>query len=104
MRLPNVPTIFSLDVSDDMKRAIGFLIRADAVTRPVYAPPGVPADRAAALRNAFLATMRDAEFLEAARRADMEIDPSDADETARIVAEIISVPPSALEVARKLAE
>jgi tripartite-type tricarboxylate transporter receptor subunit TctC len=103
-RLPSVPTIFDVGVSDDMKKAIGFLIRADAVTRPVFAPPGVPADRAAALRTAFMATMRDAEFLEAAKRADMEIDPSDADETARIVAEIISVPPAALEVARKLAE
>src|SRR5262245_57446519 len=103
-RLPNVPSIFDLNVSEDMKRAIGFLIRADAITRPAFAPPGIPADRAAALRTAFMATMRDAEFLEAAKRADMEIDPTDADETARIVAEIISVPPAALEVARKLSE
>jgi tripartite-type tricarboxylate transporter receptor subunit TctC len=103
-RLPNVPTIFELGVSDDMKKAIEFLIRADAVTRPVFAPPGVPADRAAALRAAFMATMRDAEFLEAAKRANMEIEPTDAEETARIVAEIISVPPAALEVARRLAE
>jgi tripartite-type tricarboxylate transporter receptor subunit TctC len=104
LRLPNVPTIFELNVSDDMKKAIGFLIRADAITRPVFAPPGIPADRAAVLRTAFMATMRDSDFLEAAKRADMDIDPSDADETARIVDEIISVPPAALEVARKLAE
>jgi len=104
LRLPKVPTISDLGVSDDMKRAIGFLIRADAVSRPVFAPPGIPADRARALRSAFMTTMRDAEFLEAARRADMEIDPTDAEETAQIVAEITSVPPAALAVARKLME
>lgn len=102
--LPNVPTIFDLGLPDEMKKAIGFLIRSDAVTRPVFAPPEIPADRAAALRMAFMATMRDPEFLEAAKRSDMEIDPTDADETARIVAEIISVPPAALAVARKLME
>jgi tripartite-type tricarboxylate transporter receptor subunit TctC len=104
LHLPNVPTIFDIGVSDDMRKAIGFLIRSDAVTRPVLAPPGIPPDRAVALRAAFMATMRDPEFLAEAKRADMEIDPADADETARIVAEIISAPPAALEVARKLME
>jgi hypothetical protein len=34
----------------------------------------------------------------------MRINPADSDETARIVAEITSVPPAALDVARKLME
>jgi tripartite-type tricarboxylate transporter receptor subunit TctC len=103
-RLPGVPTIYSLPLSEDLKSAIGFLSRADSVTRPVFAPPQIPSDRAAALRTAFMATMRDDEFLAAAKRVDMRINPADAGETARIVAEITSVPPAALDVARKLME
>lgn len=104
VRLPGVPTIFALDLSEDMKRAIAFLTRTDSVTRPVLAPPAIPPDRAAALRQAFLMTMRDAEFLAAARQADLEIDPADATETAKIVAEITSTPPAAIELARRLSE
>jgi tripartite-type tricarboxylate transporter receptor subunit TctC len=104
VRLPGVPTIFALDLSDDMKKAIAFLTRTDSVTRPVFAPPAIPADRAAALRQAFLMTMRDAEFLADARRADLEIDAADAAETARIVTEITSTPPAAIELARRLWE
>lgn len=104
VRLPGVPTIFALDLSDDMKKAIAFLTRTDSVTRPVFAPPAIPTDRAAALRQAFLMTMRDAEFLEDARRADLEIDPADAAETAKIVTEITSTPPAAIELARRLSE
>lgn len=103
-RLAGTPTIFELDISDEMKRAIGLLIRTDAMTRPVFAPPGLPADRATALRDAFWRTMQDSEFLDAARRADMEIEPADAHETARIVAEITSTPSAAIDLARKLSE
>jgi tripartite-type tricarboxylate transporter receptor subunit TctC len=104
IRLGAVPTVFALDISNDLKKAIAFLTRTDSVTRPVLAPPAVPADRAAALREAFLRTMRDGEFLAAARQANLEIDPADALETAKIVDEITATPPAAIELARRLSE
>jgi tripartite-type tricarboxylate transporter receptor subunit TctC len=52
------------------------------------APPGVPADRAAALRKAFMDTMADKEFLAEAERAKFEITPVSGDKVAALVAEI----------------
>ena len=45
--------------------------------RPVVAPPDVPADRVAALRRAFDATMKDKEFLADAAKMAIDIDPID---------------------------
>ena len=39
------------------------------------APPGVPAERIAALRTAFMATMKDKKFLVDAKRMKMDVDP-----------------------------
>ena len=47
---------------------------------PYVAPPEVPADRLAALRQAFDATMKDPEFLADARQQNLDIDPVGGDE------------------------
>ena len=55
------------------------LIRQEA-GRPFAAPPGVPADRLAALRRAFDATLKDAGFRADADKAQLEIEPLTAGE------------------------
>jgi tripartite-type tricarboxylate transporter receptor subunit TctC len=44
---------------------------------PFLAPPGLPADRAAALQSAFMAMCRDSAFLEDAKKAKLDISPID---------------------------
>jgi tripartite-type tricarboxylate transporter receptor subunit TctC len=44
---------------------------------PFLAPPGLPADRAAALQSAFIAMCRDPAFLEDAKKAKLDISPID---------------------------
>jgi tripartite-type tricarboxylate transporter receptor subunit TctC len=46
----------------------------------VFAPPGIPADRAAILRKAFADTMKDPVFLAEAKRLDVLIDPASGEE------------------------
>ena len=58
--------------------------------RPFVAPPGVPADRAEALRNAFMDTMKDKDFLADADKAQMEITPVPGDKVQALVKEIYS--------------
>jgi hypothetical protein len=48
--------------------------------RPFAAPPGVPAERIALLRQAFDATLRDPQFLADAKKLQMEIDPLKGEE------------------------
>jgi tripartite-type tricarboxylate transporter receptor subunit TctC len=102
--LRDVPTIFEITKSDKEKKAINFLIAAETIGRPVIAPPGIPADRAAALRKAFLDTMKDSEFLAFAKQAKMDIEVVEADKAAKIVADIAATPKEALDLARQLME
>jgi tripartite-type tricarboxylate transporter receptor subunit TctC len=102
--LPNVPTIYELLPSENMKKAINFLTAAESIGRPVIAPPGLAADRTAALRNAFMDTMKDPELLAFAANAKMGIDPIPGDKAAEIVASIRNTSPEALRLARQLME
>lgn len=100
--LPHVPTIFELIKTENEKKAINFLIASEAIGRPVIGPPGMAADRTAALRQAFLDTMKDPEFLALAEKAKMDIDVVPGEKAAQIAADIQNTPPEAVELARKL--
>lgn len=102
--LPNVPTIFEVLPSDNERKAVNFLIAAEAIGRPVIGPPGMPADRTEALRKAFLDTMKDAEFLAFIEKAKMSVDPVSGEKAAQIAADIAATPKEAVELARKLME
>jgi tripartite-type tricarboxylate transporter receptor subunit TctC len=65
--------------------------------RPVLAPPGVPADRAAALRTAFMRTMQDAELLAETSKLGLEIRPASGAEVEALVARFASFPKSVIE-------
>ena len=64
----NAPGLAELDMSPAERKAMEFfLLRAD-MGRPFVAPPGVPADRLAALRKAFVDTLNDAAVTEEAQK------------------------------------
>ncbi|MBX9777833.1 MAG: hypothetical protein K2Y71_25930 [Xanthobacteraceae bacterium] len=65
--------------------------------RPVLAPPGVPADRAAALRAAFMRTMQDAELLAETAKLGLEVRPASGPEVEALVARFASFPKSVIE-------
>ena len=56
------------------------------------APPGLPADRAAALQKAFDDTMTDKAFLEEAKTSKLELDPVSGKEIQELVAEANATP------------
>ncbi len=62
------------------RQAMDLILSQQIAGRPVTAPPDVPDDRLRALRSAFDATMKDAEFLADAGRAHLWIDPLTADQ------------------------
>jgi tripartite-type tricarboxylate transporter receptor subunit TctC len=57
-----------------------------ALGRPYLAPPGVPAERVAALRKAFAATMRDPEFLADAKKLRLDVTPTSGQELQHLAA------------------
>jgi hypothetical protein len=72
------------------------------MARPFAAPPGVPDERAKALQAAFLATHRDARFLEEAGKLGVDISPVGAGEIVHGVERLAQAPPSVLAYMKRL--
>jgi tripartite-type tricarboxylate transporter receptor subunit TctC len=92
--LRGVPVIFDLTKDARQREMLRFAFAPQEMGRPVVAPPGVPDERVAALREAFMATMSDPEFLDDARRSGLEVlDPLPGAEVTRIVQQLYATPP-----------
>jgi tripartite-type tricarboxylate transporter receptor subunit TctC len=98
--LPDVPLIMDLGKTDEQRQIFKMIFARQTMGRPYVAPPGVPADRLAALRQAFMDTMADKEFLSEAEQNKFEINPVSGEQLEALVKEIYQTPP---EVAKKAA-
>src|SRR5215472_16467754 len=90
--LPGVPSALDLVTDPVKKQVLGLILIRQELGRPIAAPPGVPADRLAALRRAFDATMRDPQFLAEAEKLQLEIEPLNAAEIDRLLADAYASP------------
>jgi tripartite-type tricarboxylate transporter receptor subunit TctC len=73
--LGDAPLAIDLMKDANDKRIFELLAYPQEMGRPYAAPPGVPADRLAALRAAFDATMADPEFLAESKRINQDVQP-----------------------------
>jgi hypothetical protein len=90
--LPNVPLITELPAKPEDKALLQFMARAATVGRPFATTPGVSAERVAALRAAFVAMVKDPEFIAAAAANKLEIRPQTGEQLQEIVSGLISSP------------
>ena len=67
--LPDVPVALERAANDEQRQVLRLLIAGQYVGRPFFTSPDIPADRKAALRAAFDATMKDPQFLADAAQA-----------------------------------
>ena len=100
--LPNVPFIMDYAKTPKDKAALEFLFMPQAAAWPLIAPPDVPADRVAALRAAFQATMKDKEFLAKAAKARLDIEPVSGEEMAANNTHIAGFDHTIIERAKEL--
>jgi tripartite-type tricarboxylate transporter receptor subunit TctC len=61
------------------------------ITRPYAVAPGTPKDRVQLLRNAFVETLKDAEFLADAKKSRLDTDPLTGEEIEKIVAQLFKM-------------
>src|SRR5262249_6099610 len=73
--LADVPLVMDVAEAADQRTALKLIGSRQTMARPYVTPPGIPADRLAALRAAFEATMQDPAFLTDAKRQDLEVRP-----------------------------
>src|SRR5262249_6301648 len=95
--LPDVPRALDLVAAPQDRQVLELILVRQEMGRPLAAPPGVPADRVAALRAAFEATMRDPDFLAEADKISLEIDTLKAGEIERLLGAAYGAPKPIIE-------
>lgn len=96
--LPDVPTGRELAGDAQTLALIKFAELPFAMSRPFIAPPGIPADRAKVLRDAFMATMADADFKSELDRIKFDdLSPIDGDAILALVREAMQTPKAIIE-------
>jgi tripartite-type tricarboxylate transporter receptor subunit TctC len=98
--LPGVPLIVDLAPSEPQRAVLRLILSRQVLGRPFAGPPGVPAERAAALRQAFDDTMTDPDFLATARQLGLEVSPASGQALQALVAGLYTTPPAVLAQAR----
>ena len=101
-KLAGVPSIMDFAKSDDDRALLRLLIGWTIMGRPFLAPPGAPAERVAALRAAFAATMKDEEFLHDAARNRLDVSPIAPEQIERFLADAYATPRPLVERAAKI--
>jgi len=98
----DVPLITNYARSDTDRNALRLLASTSPLSRPLLAPPGLPPERVAILRQAFDQTMRDPVFLEDAKRSGMDIKPISGVAVQTLVDRVVHSPPSDIAAAVQL--
>ena len=101
--LPNVPLVMDLANNDEQRQIFKLVFARQPMGRPFLAPPGVPSDRVSVLREAFMDTMKDGDFLAEAEKMKLEINPVAGDAVQEIVQDVYKTPkPIAAAVAEMI--
>jgi len=69
--------------------------------RPILMPPGVPADRVAALKTAFHAAMIDPAFLADAKKQRLEVKEVSGEKVAQLLTAAYAMPPDVVKAANE---
>ena len=95
-----VPLMIDLARNDEQREILRLFSRTVALGRPYLAPPGLPADRLAALRAAFAATMKDAKFVAVMKKRHLDLFPQDWKQVTENVVAMINAPKGLISKAK----
>jgi tripartite-type tricarboxylate transporter receptor subunit TctC len=98
--LKDVPVILDFAQNDEDRRLLELVFARQSIGYPYAAPPNVPADRLAALRKAFDATLEDREFLAEAAQSGVTVDGMTGAELQSLLERIYATPPNIVERAK----
>src|SRR3954469_20755414 len=92
-RIKNAPLVLDSVHSADERKALELFFARAAMGRPFVAPPDVPADRIATIRQAFEAMLRDPGFLDDAKKQNLNVVPITGPQMTDIVLNAYKTPP-----------
>jgi len=97
--LPDVPLIVDVTDNAEQKAALKLIVARQSIARPFAAPPGIPAERARALREAFAATLADPEFIAEAKSQALDIEAVQGAEVEALIREVYASSAQAVQLA-----
>jgi len=100
--LKGVPFVFDLAKTEEQKQTLAFVYAGQGIGRPFVAPPGLPPDRAKALRDAFQATLKDPDFIADAKKQKLDVEPVPGEKIASILAQLYATPKPVIEKVGKI--
>jgi tripartite-type tricarboxylate transporter receptor subunit TctC len=100
--LPDVPAIMEFATSERQKQIFKFVLNAQTLGRPFAGPPGIPADRAAALRKAFDAAMADPALLAEMKAKKLDVDPIRWQSIESLLKDLYATPKDVVEETRAI--
>ena len=95
--LPDVPLVTDLIKTESQRQIINLILVSQQMARLVTAPPDVPPERVAALRKAFDDMVQDPEFIAAAARLGLPVDPVSGVELQKLVDDMAKTPPDVIK-------
>jgi tripartite-type tricarboxylate transporter receptor subunit TctC len=99
---PDVPVVVDLVARPEDRQLLELMVGPTAMARPFAAPPALPANKAALLRRAFDATMKDPEFLSEAAKLKTDVLPTTGEDVQKLVERIYATPRPVIERVKKL--
>lgn len=99
--LPDVPLMMELGRNDDERKALQLFALGNAMGRSIMATPGIPADRVAALRKAFMDTMNDADLVAFTKERKIDFGPAlSGAELEKLVQQTLAASPNVVKLAK----
>ena len=95
--LPDAPSLGEIGSSAQDRQVFALYASGSAIGRSLIGPPGIAAERVAALREGFDAMVKDADFIADVRKLDVELDPLPGAAVAQLIERTLSVPAAVRE-------
>ena len=96
-----VPTTLEFARNDDERSVMELIYSQGVFGRPFVLPPGVPMDRAAALRKAFMTAFADPRLLTEAKKMNFDVEPMSGEDMQGLVARLYATPAHLVERAKQ---
>ncbi|MEA2904806.1 MAG: hypothetical protein QOI12_2193 [Alphaproteobacteria bacterium] len=100
--LPDVPLIMDLAANDEQRGILKVIFSRQEFAWPFAAPPDIPEDRSQALRDAFAATLKDPEFLDDARKIQIDVNPISGAAVERLIDDLYQTPEGVMAKVRNI--
>jgi tripartite-type tricarboxylate transporter receptor subunit TctC len=96
-----VPLATEFARSKDDRQAMELVLSQGVFGRPFVLPPGVPQDRADALRKAFMAAMTDPALIADAKKANLDLEAISGADLQTLIASLYALPASIVDKAKQ---